>query len=487
MAPPALARSTSARLGRSTAPARCAGAKQRKDRYPHDPARHPPRRLPSRTRRRRDRARRGGGDRAATGESRHRGPRHRRRRPGRHPLVDAAAPLHDGDRLDIVTLKGDDPDAVDIQRHTASHVMAQADRPALPGHQVRHRPDHRERLLLRPRSCPSRSPTPTWRASRRRWRKIVSQNLPVERYELPVDEALAVFGAGEPGTGASGLPLGLDQPFKVELIEDLVTAAEATGDEVPTISVYRQGDFVDLCRGPHLPSTNKLGSGTFKLTSLAGAYWRGDEKNPMLTRVYGTAFPSKEELAAYLEALELARQRDHRRIGRDLDLFSFHEEGPGFPFFHPKGMRLWNAMIDYWRAEHVARRLRGDQHAGDPAPRALGAQRPLGQLQGEHVLHRDRRAAVRGEAHELPRRPAHLQEPPALLPRPAAAHGRARPCAPPRDERRAARPLPRALLHPGRRAHLLHPRAARGRGPRRASASCSTSTPPSASATSRSS
>ena len=183
--------------------------------------------------------------------------------------------------------------------------------------------------------------------------KVVSQNLPVERYELPADEALAVFGAGEKGTSPAGLPTGLDQPYKVELIEDLVTAAEATGDEVPTISVYRQGEFVDLCRGPHLPSTNKLGSGTFKLTSIAGAYWRGDEKNQMLTRVYGTAFPSKEELAAYLEALELARQRDHRRIGRDLDLFSFHEEGPGFPFFHPKGMRLWNAMIDYWRAEHV--------------------------------------------------------------------------------------------------------------------------------------
>ena len=115
-----------------------------------------------------------------------------------------------------------------------------------------------------------------------------------------------------------------------------------------------------------------------------------------------------------------------------------------------------------------ARRLRGDQHAGHPAPRALGAQRTLGELQGQHVLHRDRRAALRGEADELPRRPADLQEPPALLPRPAAAHGRARPRAPPRDERRAARPLPRALLHPGRRAHLLHAGAARGRGPRRA-------------------
>ena len=267
-------------------------------------------------------------------------------------LVDAAAPLHDGDTIAIVTLKGDDPDAVDIQRHSASHVMAQAIVRLFPGAKYAIGPTIENGFYY-----DLQLPEPIAEADLARiekeMAKIVSQNLPVERYELPVDEALAVFGAGEPGTGASGLPLGLDQPFKVELIEDLVTAAEATGDEVPTISVYRQGEFVDLCRGPHLPSTNKLGNGTFKLTSLAGAYWRGDEKNPMLTRVYGTAFPSKEELAAYLEALELARQRDHRRIGRDLDLFSFHEEGPGFPFFHPKGMRLWNAMVDFWRAEHV--------------------------------------------------------------------------------------------------------------------------------------
>ena len=140
----------------------------------------------------------------------------------------------------------------------------------------------------------------------------------------------------------------------------------------PTISVYTQGEFTDLCRGPHLPSTGKLGR-HFKLTSIAGAYWRGDENNPMLTRIYGTAFAEKKELAAYLEPLELARQRDHRRIGRDLDLFSFHEEGPGFPFFHPKGMRLWNAMHRLLAGRARQGRLRGDQHADDPAPRALGA------------------------------------------------------------------------------------------------------------------
>ncbi|MBM3147158.1 MAG: threonine--tRNA ligase, partial [Actinobacteria bacterium] len=143
------------------------------------------------------------------------------------------------------------------------------------------------------------------------------------------------------------------QPYKVELIEGIVAAAEASDETGDAVGVYRQGEFVDLCRGPHLPRTGTLGKGTFKLTSVAGAYWRGDERNQMLTRIYGTAFASKDELKAHLEALELARQRDHRRLGRDLDLFSFHEEGPGFPFFHPKGMRIWNAIIDYWRAEHV--------------------------------------------------------------------------------------------------------------------------------------
>jgi threonyl-tRNA synthetase len=268
-------------------------------------------------------------------------------------LVDVAAPLRDGDQLAILTLKGDDPDAVDIQRHTASHVMAQAVLRLFPGTKYAIGPTIENGFYY-----DFQFPEPITEADLARLEKemakVVSQNLPVERYELPVDEALAVFGAGAPGTGPSGLPLGLDQPFKVELIEDLVTTAEANGSKLPPISVYRQDDFVDLCRGPHLPNTNKLGSGTFKLTSLAGAYWRGDEKNAMLTRVYGTAFASKEELAAHLEALELARQRDHRRLGRDLDLFSFHEEGPGFPFFHAKGMRIWNAIIDFWRAEHVA-------------------------------------------------------------------------------------------------------------------------------------
>ena len=273
--------------------------------------------------------------------------------------MDAAASLHEGDRLAIVTLKGDDPDAVDIQRHSASHVMAQAILRLYPGVKYAIGPTIDNGFYY---DFSFSEPIAEADLARieKEMARVVSQNLPVERFELPADEALAVFGpagatalAAPDAASPSGLPVGLDQQFKVELIRDLLAAAAAEGGAAPIISVYRQGEFVDLCRGPHLPSTTKLGSGTFKLTSLAGAYWRGDEKNAMLTRVYGTAFPSKEELAAYLEALELARQRDHRRIGRDLDLFSFHEEGPGFPFFHAKGMRLWNAMVDFWRAEHV--------------------------------------------------------------------------------------------------------------------------------------
>jgi len=267
-------------------------------------------------------------------------------------LVDVAAPLHEGDTLAVVTLRADDPDALEILRHTASHVMAQAVLRLWPGAKYSIGPAiengfYYDFELLEPIGEDDLARIETEMA------RVVAEDHPTVRAELPADEALAVFGAGGDGVSPAGLPLALDQPYKVELIEDLVAAAEAEGAVAPTISVYTQGEFTDLCRGPHLPGTGRLGKDTFKLTSIAGAYWRGDEHNQMLTRIYGVAFPSKKELEEHLHQLELARQRDHRRLGRDLDLFSFHEEGPGFPFFHAKGMRLWNAMIDYWRAEHV--------------------------------------------------------------------------------------------------------------------------------------
>ena len=159
--------------------------------------------------------------------------------------------------------------------------------------------------------------------------KIVKENLPVKPFVLPRAEAVRFME--EKG-----------EPYKVELIEDL--------PEEETISFYRQGEFVDLCAGPHIMYTK--GVKAFKLTSIAGAYWRGSEKNKMLTRIYGTAFANKTDLESYLTMMEEAKKRDHRKLGKELGLFMFAEEGPGFPFFLPKGMTLKNTLIDYWREIH---------------------------------------------------------------------------------------------------------------------------------------
>jgi threonyl-tRNA synthetase len=155
--------------------------------------------------------------------------------------------------------------------------------------------------------------------------RIIAEDHPVAREELHRDSARALFAdKGE--------------EYKAEIIDDL--------DE-PTVSLYRQGDFVDLCRGPHVPSTGQLG--VFKLTHVAGAYWRGDEKRPMLQRIYGTAFAKKKELSSHLARIEEARKRDHRKIGKDLGLFSFHPEAPASPFFHPDGATLYNQLVSYIR------------------------------------------------------------------------------------------------------------------------------------------
>ena len=159
--------------------------------------------------------------------------------------------------------------------------------------------------------------------------KIVKENLPVKPFVLPRAEAVRFME--EKG-----------EPYKVELIEDL--------PEEEIISFYQQGEFVDLCAGPHIMYTK--GVKAFKLTSIAGAYWRGSEKNKMLTRIYGTAFANKTDLESYLTMMEEAKKRDHRKLGKELGLFMFAEEGPGFPFFLPKGMTLKNTLIDYWREIH---------------------------------------------------------------------------------------------------------------------------------------
>ena len=160
-------------------------------------------------------------------------------------------------------------------------------------------------------------------------KKVVKEALPITRFTKPREEAIAYFEEK-------------NEPYKVELIQDLPEGAE--------ISFYQQGEFVDLCAGPHLMSTKPVKA--FKLTSLAGAYWRGSEKNKMLTRIYGTAYTKKAELEEYLNRMEEAKKRDHRKLGKELGLFMMSDEGPGFPFFLPKGMVLKNTLLDYWREIH---------------------------------------------------------------------------------------------------------------------------------------
>ena len=162
-------------------------------------------------------------------------------------------------------------------------------------------------------------------------RRICKEKLRLERFELPRTEALELMEKQK-------------EPYKVELISDLPQDA--------VISFYRQGEFTDLCAGPHLDSTGRVKGNAIKLTSCTGAYWRGDSSKKMLQRIYGTAFPKKEELDAYLHMLEEAKRRDHRKLGRELDLFALFDEGPGFPFFFPKGMVLRNELEAFWRAEH---------------------------------------------------------------------------------------------------------------------------------------
>lgn len=171
-------------------------------------------------------------------------------------------------------------------------------------------------------------------------KKIIQANYPLERFELPRDEAISKMKE-------------MDEDYKVELIEDLPE------DEV--ISFYKQGDFVDLCAGPHMEKTGQIKA--VKLQSVAGAYWRGDENRKMLQRIYGTCFPSQEELDEYLKKLEEAKKRDHRKIGKEMDLFALYEEGPGFPFFMPNGMVIRNELENFWRQEH---RKRGYQEIKTP-------------------------------------------------------------------------------------------------------------------------
>ena len=213
-------------------------------------------------------------------------------------------------------------------RHTTSHIMAQAIKRLYPDTKLAIGPSIEDGFYY---DIDRETPLVTEDLEKieAEMKKIVKEDLPIKQYTMPRAEAIAYFKEK-------------DEPYKVELIEDL--------PEDSVISFYSQGEFTDLCAGPHLMSTK--GIKAFKLTSLAGAYWRGSEKNKMLQRVYGTSYPKKAELEEYLHMMEEAKKRDHRKLGKELGLFMMREEGPGFPFFLPKGMELKNQLLDYWREIH---------------------------------------------------------------------------------------------------------------------------------------
>ena len=213
-------------------------------------------------------------------------------------------------------------------RHTTSHIMAQAIKRLYPDTKLAIGPSIEDGFYY---DIDRETPLVTEDLEKieAEMKKIVKEDLPIKQYTMPRAEAIAYFKEK-------------DEPYKVELIEDL--------PEDAVISFYSQGEFTDLCAGPHLMSTKPVKA--FKLTSLAGAYWRGSEKNKMLQRVYGTSYPKKAELEEYLHMMEEAKKRDHRKLGKELGLFMMREEGPGFPFFLPKGMELKNQLLDYWREIH---------------------------------------------------------------------------------------------------------------------------------------
>ncbi len=241
-------------------------------------------------------------------------------------LVELARPI--AQEGELVPVGFEDEEARHVLRHTASHVLASAVKNLFPKAKLAIGPAIENGFYYDFDVEEPFAPEDLGRIEKEMAR-IIKKNDREERFVLPRAEALKLME--ERG-----------EPYKVELILDLPEDAE--------LSFYRQGEFIDLCAGPHLPSTGKVKA--FKLTSLAGAYWRGSEKNKMLQRIYGTAFFNKEEMETYLAQVEEAKKRDHRKLGRELDLYDILDEGPGFPFFYPKGMMLRNLLEEFWRRIH---------------------------------------------------------------------------------------------------------------------------------------
>jgi len=244
-------------------------------------------------------------------------------------LLDLQTPLDHGGTLKWITTESEQ--GLEVLRHSTSHIMAQAVQSLYPGTKVSIGPSIRDGFYYDFDQDQRFSPE-DFPKIERKMQEIVDQDLPIVRRTLPREEAIQYFKKRK-------------EPYKVELIEDLPDSH---------VTLYQQGDFVDLCRGPHVSSTGKIRA--FKLTSVAGAYWRGDERNKMLQRIYGTAFPSAETLEKYLARLEEARRRDHRKLGRELDLFSISDEaGAGLVIYHPKGAVLRMILENFEKREHFKR------------------------------------------------------------------------------------------------------------------------------------
>jgi threonyl-tRNA synthetase len=243
-------------------------------------------------------------------------------------VVDLWRPLQDGDEVSILTFET--PEGEEVFRHSASHVMASAIQRYRPGTRLAIGPAIEDGFYYDIEAEPPLTDEDLPEIEKE-MQRIVQEDQPYKRREVSKAEALKFFQEKS-------------DPYKTELISELEDGA---------ITFYEHGEFTDLCRGPHIPSTGKIKA--FKLLNLAGAYWRGDERRPMLQRVYGTAFPKQKDLDEHLERLAEAERRDHRRLGQELDLFSFHPEGPGFPFFHPNGMVVLNELMTFWREEHRKR------------------------------------------------------------------------------------------------------------------------------------
>ena len=241
---------------------------------------------------------------------------------------DAMTPIHQDCSLNLLTFE--DEMGRWTLRHTAAHVLAQAVKRLFPEVKLAIGPAI-ENGFYYDLDSPFPFTPEIMEKIEEEMRKICKEKLPLERFELPREEAIRYME--EKG-----------EPYKVELIQDL--------PEDAVISFYRQGEFVDLCAGPHVEHTGRIKGNALKLTACNAAYWRGDSSRATLQRIYGVVFPKKEQLDDYLAMLEEAKRRDHRKLGRELGLFMMTEEGPGFPFFLPKGMTLKNTLLDYWRECH---------------------------------------------------------------------------------------------------------------------------------------